>query len=73
MKIGIQERFETYMRLLKAIEVRMRDRQLAAIVFAELAADIRAGRVEELPERTDRTEPTEKVPEVVKLRPRIPR
>jgi len=72
MKIGIQERFETYMRLLKAIEVRARDRQLAAIVFAELAADIRAGRVEELPERTDKTEPREEEPEVVKLPPRIP-
>ena len=72
MKIGIQERFETYMRLLKAIEVRMRDRQLAAIVFAELAADIRAGRVEELPERTDKTEPKEEEPEVVRFAQRIP-
>ena len=72
MKIGIQERFETYMRLLRAIEVRTRDRQLAAIVFTELAADIRAGRVEELPERTDRTEPKEEEPEVVRLTQRMP-
>ena len=73
MGIGLQERFETYMRLLKAIEVGTRDRQMAAVVFAELAADIRAGMVEELPKRADRKEPIEKEPVVVKLPPRIPR
>ena len=73
MGIGLQERFETYMRLLKAIEVGTRDRQMAAVVFAELAADIRADMVEELPKQADRKELTEEEQMVVKLPPSIPR
>jgi len=71
MGIGIQERLETYLRSLKIIEARTRDPQLAAVVFCELAADIRAGLVDDLPKRAEKV--IEEEPVVVRLPPRIPR
>ena len=48
-----------------------RDPQLAAVVFCELAADIRAGLVDDLPKRAEKVIEEESV--VVRLPPRIPR
>lgn len=45
MEIEIQERLETYLRLLEAIEERTHDRQTAAAVLAEVAKDIRMGQM----------------------------
>jgi hypothetical protein len=74
MGIGIQDRLETYLRALKVIEAMTRDRQLAAVVFCELAADIRAGLVDDLPKRADKVKVIEdEWPTIVKVKPRIPR
>ena len=41
MEIEIQEKLDTYLRLLEAIEERTHDRQTAAAVLGEVAKDIR--------------------------------
>ena len=73
MGIGIEQRLETYLRSLKIIEARTRDPQMVAVVFRELAADIRAGLVDDLPKRSDKVKAAEEEPAVVRLPPRIPR
>jgi hypothetical protein len=45
MEIEIQEKLDTYLRLLEAIEERTHDRQTATAVLAEVAKDIRMGQM----------------------------
>ena len=74
MEIEIGQQLDSYLRLLKVIEVRARDRQTAALVFAELARDIRAGLIRQESKRVERMKVDDEEPTtVVKLPPRIPR
>ena len=43
METRIEQKLDAYVKLLKAIEKKTCDRQMAAVVFAELAQDIRIG------------------------------
>jgi len=45
MEIEIQEKLDTYLKLLEAIEQRTHDRQTAAAVLTEVAKDIRMGQM----------------------------
>ena len=45
MQMEIQERLDTYLSLLEAIEQRTHDRQIAVAVLAEVAKDIRMGQM----------------------------
>ena len=47
MEIEIQEKLDTYLKLLEAIEQRTHDRQTAAAVLAEVAKDIRIGQMQQ--------------------------
>jgi hypothetical protein len=74
METEIWQQLDAYLRLLNVIEAKTRDRQMAAIVFAELAGDIRAGLIRQPSQRVDRIKADEDEPTtVVKLPPRIPR
>jgi len=74
METEIWQQLDAYLRLLNVIEARTRDRQMAAVVFAELAGDIRAGLIRQPSQRVDRMKADEDEPTtVVKLPPRIPR
>lgn len=74
MEIEIWQQLDSYLRLLRAIEEKTRDRQMAAVVFAELAGDIRAGLIRQPSQRANRIKADEEEPTtVVKLPPRIPR
>jgi hypothetical protein len=74
METEIWQQLDSYLRLLRAIEEKTRDRQMAAVVFAELAGDIRAGLIRQASQRVDRMKADEEeLTTVVKLPPRIPR
>jgi hypothetical protein len=74
MEIEIWQQLDAYLRLLTAIEAKTCDRQMAAVVFAELAGDIRAGLIRQPSQRVDRIKADEEEPmTVVKLPARIPR
>ena len=74
MESEIGQQLDSYLRLLKVIEARTHDRQMAAVVFAELAGDIRAGLIRQESQRVERMKVDDEEPTtVVKLPPRIPR
>lgn len=74
MENEIWQQLDSYLWLLKAIEKKTQDRQTAAVVFAELAGDIRAGLIRQMSQRVERIKVDDDEPmTIVKLPPRIPR
>jgi len=74
MENEIWQQLDLYLRLFYEIERRTHDRQMAAVVFAELAGDIRAGLIPRMSQRVEKIEVDEEESTVVvKLPPRIPR